>query len=87
MSNENQRQPETNLTVSSSPQIASPYRTAHEAVEYLRLGSLNALYRLIREHRLPYGRRGRTYIFDVRKIDRWVDASGSGAVGSLRKVG
>lgn len=57
----------------------SPYLTAHEAVDYLRLGSLNALYRLVHEHRLPFGRRGRTYIFDTRKIDRWVESTGSGA--------
>jgi hypothetical protein len=65
----------------------SPYLSAHEAVRYLRLGSLGSLYRLCREHRLPYGRRGKTYIFDVRKIDRWVEATGSGADFLRRKVG
>ena len=65
----------------------SPYLLAHEAVHYLRLNSLGSLYHLVREHRLPYGRRGRTYIFDTRKIDRWVEVSGSGSDFLRRKVG
>jgi excisionase family DNA binding protein len=50
----------------------SPYLDANETVEYLRLGSKSALYRLIREHRLPHGRRGRDYLFDRRELDAWV---------------
>jgi len=49
----------------------SPYMTAHEAIEYLRLGSTNALYRLVREHRLPCCRVGRQYRFDRREVDAW----------------
>lgn len=68
-------------------QIDSPYLNAADAVTYLRLGSLQALYRLVTEHQLPFGRRGRIYIFDTRKIDRWIEHSGSGALafGSARR--
>lgn len=52
--------------------IESPYLTAAEAIAYLRLGSPSALYHLIREHKLPYGRRGRLYLFDTRELDAWV---------------
>ena len=51
---------------------ASPYLTAAEAIAYLRLGSQSALYRLVREHRLPCCRRGRLYLFDTRELDAWV---------------
>lgn len=57
-------------------QIQSPYLTAHEAIPYLRLNSLRGLYRLIKEHGLPYGRRGRIYLFDTRKLDRWIEMAG-----------
>jgi excisionase family DNA binding protein len=52
-------------------QIVSPYLTAAEAIDYLKLGSDSALYRLIREHKLPTCRRGRLYLFDVREVDAW----------------
>lgn len=52
--------------------VDSPYLTAREAVEYLKLGSLNALYRLVNQHRLPTCRRGRLYLFDRREIDIWL---------------
>ena len=55
----------------------SPYLTAHEAIAYLRLGSQSALYRLVREHRLPFCRRGRLYLFDTRELDAWVRHYGS----------
>jgi excisionase family DNA binding protein len=51
---------------------ASPYLTTREAVVYLRLGSLSALYRHIKENRLPSVRRGRTRLFDVRDLDAWL---------------
>ena len=57
--------------------VASPYLTAAEAIAYLKLGSKKALYRLINEHRLPYCRRGRLYLFDVRDLDAWVHGHGS----------
>ncbi len=49
----------------------SPYLTAAETITYLRLGSQSALYRLVREHRLPFCRRGRLYLFDTRELDAW----------------
>lgn len=52
--------------------VDSPYLTAKEAVEYLKLGSLNSLYRLVNQHRLPTCRRGRLYLFDKREIDVWL---------------
>jgi len=55
----------------------SPYLTATEAMAYLRLGSQSALYRLVREHRLPYCRRGRLYLFDTRELDAWVHGHAS----------
>jgi excisionase family DNA binding protein len=62
--------------VKSSPSvdrvIESPYLTSAEAVTYLRLGSVSALYALVREHKLPHGRRGGLYLFDRRELDAWV---------------
>ena len=55
----------------------SPYLTAAEAIAYLKLGSSSALYRLVREHRLPCCRRGRLYLFDTREIDAWLRGHGS----------
>lgn len=54
-----------------------PYLTAQDAIAYLNLGSLSALYRLIREHRLPCGRVGRKYRFDRAELDVWVHGHGS----------
>lgn len=58
-------------------QPRSPYLTAAEAIVYLRLGSKQALYRLIQQHALPVCRRGRLYLFDRREIDAWVRGFGS----------
>ena len=54
------------------PSVASPYLTSWEAVDYLKLPSLSALYTLIREHALPAHHRGRLRLFDVRELDAWV---------------
>lgn len=51
----------------------SPYLTVEEAIQYLRLPSRAALYRLIKDWRLPHGRRGGLYIFHRGKLDAWVD--------------
>ena len=56
--------------------MTSPYLTARETIAYLRLGSKSALYRLIREHRLPFCRRGKKYLFDTRELDAWVARKG-----------
>jgi excisionase family DNA binding protein len=52
--------------------VESPYLTSREAVDYLKLPSLSALYTLIREHGLPAHHRGRLRLFDVRELDAWV---------------
>ena len=54
------------------PTVASPYLTSKEAVDYLKLPSLSALYPLIRVHSLPAHHRGRLRLFDVRELDAWV---------------
>lgn len=50
--------------------------TPKDAIVYLGLGSKQALYRLIRDHRLPYGRIGRRYRFSKRRLDLWVESKG-----------
>lgn len=57
--------------------IDSPYLTAREAMAYLKVGSSSALYRLIREHRMPFCRMGRLYRFDQRELDAWAHGHGS----------
>jgi excisionase family DNA binding protein len=52
-------------------QVRSPYLTAREAIEYLRLPSEDALYRCIREG-LPHCRLGRLYRFDMRELDSYL---------------
>jgi excisionase family DNA binding protein len=52
--------------------LESPYLTAQEAIAYLKLESSNALYRLVKQHRLPFCRRGRLYLFDRRELDAWL---------------
>ena len=64
----------------------TPYLTAREAVAYLKLGSLSALYRLIREHRLPYGRVGRSYRFHTAHVDRWVERCAEVDPGVLQRA-
>jgi hypothetical protein len=51
--------------------LQSPYLTAREAMTYLKLRSRSALQHLIVNHRLPYCRRGRVLLFDVRELDAW----------------
>lgn len=55
----------------------SPYLDAAEAVVYLRLKSVAALYWLVREQHLPTCRRGRLYLFDSREVDAWTHGHGS----------
>ena len=55
----------------------SPYLTAREAMAYLKVNSSGALYRLIREHRMPFCRIGRLYRFDMRELDAWAHGHGS----------
>jgi excisionase family DNA binding protein len=62
-------------------QSQSPYLTSEEAIVYLRLdrlsSPLSALYRLVKEHQLPHGRRGGLYLFDTRELDAWIKGFGS----------
>lgn len=57
--------------------VQSPYLTSKEAVAYLRLGSLSALYSHMRENKLPYVRVGRHLRFDTRELDAWMRGFGS----------
>lgn len=54
-----------------------PYLNAKETIAYLNVGSSSALYRLIREHRLPFCRVGKLYRFDRRELDAWAHGHGS----------
>lgn len=66
------------LDIAGQPrQILTPYLSAREAIEYLRLPSVVALYHLIRDQRLPTLRRGRSYLFDTRELDAWLRGASS----------
>jgi excisionase family DNA binding protein len=52
--------------------IESPYLDSREAIAYLRLPSLRALYHHIKENRLPVLRVGEALRFDRRDLDAWV---------------
>jgi len=57
--------------------LLTPYLTAREAMAYLKVGSQSTLYRLIREHRMPFCRIGRLYRFDQAELDAWAHGHGS----------
>jgi excisionase family DNA binding protein len=63
--------------MSAHTPVSTPYLTARDAIAYLKLNSESALYRLIREHRLPTCRRGRLYLFDTRELDAWLHGHSS----------
>ena len=69
-----------------TPSATSPYLTAKETIAYLRLGSQSALYRLIREHRLPVCRVGRRYRFDLRELDAWTHGARA-TLDQVRRAG
>lgn len=69
--------------VELTERAASPYLTTQQTVVYLNVPSVAAIYRLIREHNLPFGRVGGQYRFDVRELDAWVRGFGS-ALEQLR---
>src|SRR5207237_3204058 len=56
--------------------VVSPWIDVKGAMAYLGLESESAVYRLVREHRLPHGRVGRAYRFDTRALDRWIESAG-----------
>lgn len=53
-------------------QVVSPYLTSREALMYLRLPSLGALYNHIRDNKLPVCRVGGGLRFDTRELDAWL---------------
>lgn len=55
-----------------TPVTVSPWLTSEQAVQYLQVGSLSALYRLIHTRRLPFGRVGKAYRFLPAQLDAWV---------------
>lgn len=57
----------------------------HLAMQHLGIHSLSALYRLIREHRLPFGRVGRCYRFRRDHLDRWVEVRGVEALSVISR--
>lgn len=46
------------------------------AMQHLGMSSEAAIYRLIRDHRLPYGRVGRHYRFRRDQLDQWAERRG-----------
>jgi hypothetical protein len=53
-------------------QPRSPYLTSVEALAYLKLRTLSALYSHMRDNGLPYTRLGRALRFDTRELDVWL---------------
>ena len=58
--------------------------TVQEAAAYLRLGSPSAVYRHMRDNKLPYGRIGRHYRFKRSQLDAWVESK-NGIVAAFQK--
>ena len=54
------------------PAVESPYLDSNEAVQYLKIKTLSALYFLMREHACPYLRMGGRLRFDKRDLDAWL---------------
>lgn len=52
------------------------YLTTHQLIDFLQLGSKSAVYRLIREHHMPFTRVGGLYRFDRREIEAWMRGFG-----------
>lgn len=59
--------------------------TPAEAIAHLGIGSLSALYFLIKEHKLPYGRLGRRYRFRRDHLDQWLLVRGPEAMTSVSR--
>lgn len=64
-----------------------PWLTPAQTLTYLQIGSLSALYRLIKEQRLPFGRVGRKYRFSPQQLDRWIESKGTVLRESWAKTG
>lgn len=57
----------------------------HAAMAHLGIHSLSALYRLITEHGLPFGRVGRRYRFRRDHLDQWTERRGPEALAMVAK--
>lgn len=55
------------------------------AMRHLDIHSLSALYRLIKDHRLPFGRVGRRYRFRRDQLDQWVAVRGVDAMAAVER--
>lgn len=65
-------QPRDTASQQAPRPVDSPYLTSQEAIVYLRLNTLSALYSHMRDNRLPYLRAGRLLRFDKRELDAWL---------------
>jgi len=71
--------------VDQSRPIETPYLTSEQAVAYLGLPSVGALYHHIRENRLPVRRIGRSLRFDKRELDQWLAGATAFSIAQQRK--
>lgn len=56
---------------------SAPKLTTRQAADYINVGSVSAVYRLIREHKMPFLRVGGGYRFDTHELDAWMHGHGS----------
>lgn len=86
------QQPASDLDVTDRPsqEFRFGWIGPREAMAHLGIGSQTALYRLISDHRLPFGRLGRLYRFRRADLDQWALVQGAEAkqalTGGLRSV-
>lgn len=59
----------------------------NEALRHLGLHSLSALYRLIKEWELPFGRMGNRYRFRRADLDHWITVRGGSALAAVERNG
>lgn len=73
MSAEKFRQPRPLASEPVLQQADSPYRTAQEMAVYIRYRSAGQLYKAIANGLdIPVRYRGRTLLFDIHEVDRWL---------------
>lgn len=56
----------------------------HAAARHLGVGSPSAVYRLIQDWRLPYGRKGDEYRFRRADLDQWMERRSAGALEAVQ---
>lgn len=64
------------------PATPDRWMTPSEAATYLGVPSAKSVYRLVKEHRLPFGRVGRKMRFSKVRLDAWVESCG----GVVRRI-